>query len=325
MSTNYQFLGTDLDTLLEPYDGDHPNPDFINYEINGTSMVGRFAGSTRDWEKTFSGGGYYYNGNLINACYNGYKPSISTIVYTERGLAGAGDRDYTITRTDSLLKLVSSSTTVNIGPTSFRNNRVPMCIGLMFCGGGAGGSGNNDHSWGGGGGGMALCVLNFEGLTDTVVIRLGHGGGSSSNGGNSWLSIGGTVIVRAGGGAMKDWADGTSYGGAGGDAGRVINSHPNVHFISGVRGGSGVASYNTSNPWPGCPFNVKITERDSITSFGCRSGVSLSANDAYGGPSLNGSYISVESNGTNGAGGGAVDSKNGSNGIGGGGMLHIFY
>lgn len=330
--TNYQYKGVDLDDALEPYTSGSPNtpsPDFVNYSINGTSMVGRFSGSTKAWEKTMSGGGYYYNGTLIPACLKGYRPTIGTVFDVISGGAGSAARDITLTRTDSYFSM-SGDVSKSFGPSSFRNNKVPMCVGILFCGGGGGGddngSGAGDDAWGGGGGGMALCVVSFDGLSGSVVLHLGQGGAVATRGGDSYLSINGTIIVRAGAGdkGSNTYGAGDGGGGYAGAAGRLVNSHPNVFFIQGHKGGKGVGHSNTTTSLSGCPFYVTIATGDSQVMYGTPAS-SVTANDTWGGPSLNGSYIHAESNGTNGAGGGGRDAKNGSNGVGGAGMAYFFY
>lgn len=329
MSTGFKFNGTDLDDLLEPYFGSSPNPDFTGYTANGTSLAGRYSGSTRTWEKTMTGGGYYYLGTPIPACLKGFQPSITTPFYAIAGGAGGATRNIYLSRSDSYLSL-SGDVSVSFGRNSFRNNTVPMCIGILFCGGGGGGddngSGKGDDSWGGGGGGMALCVLSFEGLNETTCLRLGNGGSVGAAGGASALMIGGLNIVTAGGGdnGSNTYDAGDGGGGYAGEAGRLFRSHPNVYFIQGRKGGKGVGRFNTTTSVSGCPFYVAITGSDSQTLYGTPA-ASISQNSPYGGPSLNGSYISQESNGTNGAGGGSRYSKNGSNGVGGAGMAYLFY
>ena len=336
MSTNYHFTYIDLDNYLEPYMSSSPslpNPDFVDYEINGVSMAGRFSASTKDWEKKMSGGGYYYNGVLIPACLKGYRPTIGTVFHTIDGSAGQGARDISITRSNSYITM-SGGVTASFPPSSFRNNEIPMCIGILFCGGGGGGddngSGAGDDAWGGGGGGMALCVLSFEGLsfpTNSVILHLGEGGAVANNGGDSYLSVDGTktVVAYHGQKGANTYSTSTSGGGGyGGSAGRLVNSHPNVFFIQGHKGGDGVGHSNTTTTLAGCPFYVTIATGDSQVMYGTPVS-SVSANDTWGGPSLNGSYVAAETNGTNGAGGGGRDDKNGSNGSGGAGRAYFFY
>ena len=338
MSTGFKYQGSDLDDILEPYSGLHPNPDFTEYTMNGTSLVGRYSGSDKDWEKMMTGGGYYYRGTPIPACLKGYYPTIGTIFYTVSGAAGAGTRNIYLSRNDAYLTL-SGDVSASLSTRSFRNGKIPMAIGILFCGGGGGSTSSAYeayHDWdifhlfpytdyfygGGGGGGSCLCVLSFDGLIETPRLVLGGGGSGGNSGGTSSLYIGDLQTVRAGGGLSGSPSTG-AYGGSGGQAGRVINNHSNVFFIQGAAGAQGVGNSNTNRNFPGCAFSAVIASTDSTRSFGTPAGT-YDANKGYGGGSLNGSYVGEYSNGTNGGGGGS-----GHNGdtrySGGGGMAYLFY
>lgn len=349
MSTGFKYKGSDLDDMLEPYSGLSPNPDFTDYTVNGSSLAGRYSGSDKNWEKKMTGGGYFYRGTQINACLRGYYPTIGTIFQTVTGGAGEGTRNIYLSRSDAYLTL-SGDVSRSLSVRSFRNGRIPMAIGLLFCAGG-GSTGRTSytayHDWdilhwfpytgyywsGGGGGGMALCVLSFDGLTETPRLLLGAGA-TNGEGGRSSLYIGNTEVIRAMGG-WQGYGSTGAYGGAGGSAGRVINSHPNVFFLQGIAGAAGTGNSNTNQNLPGCSFNATIASTDSAWTFGTPAthlaGGSGSEeyriNRGLGGGSLNGAYTYEHNSGVNGAGGGSDhgEDDSGTYRYGGAGMVYMFY
>lgn len=117
-----------------------------------------------------------------------------------------------------------------------------------FGGGGAGGGASaTSRNGGGGGGGASVTVTNYPvtpGSSLTIVVGQG-GTGVSANTGNpggaSSVSDGGTMFIRASGGAGGQRGANSSSAGAGGTGGAIAN---NIPANTGFRGGNG----GNSNP-----------------------------------------------------------------------------
>jgi len=328
MATNYSFLGEDLDDLLEPKGNfSAPSPDFDGFKINGVSMTNRFAAyNGAGWEKLFAST-YLNNGSPIQACVKGFKPSNATNFYTISGGAGVGRRNVYITRTDSALTL-SGDINVSFGPSSFRNGKVPMAIGILTCGGGAGRTAHktdkDTYYYGGGGACIGWFILSFDGLTETPRLYLAGGGGSNEEGGNTVFYMGNTTLFYIEGGHTNAAGGNTSNPG---DEARVYAEHPNLFSTNGevlttanfphVAGCYGAAQSNNSYTTSALA-NVTFDLSDTARAYGTPT-TSVPNNCGYGGGSLNGSMVSGGSNGTNGAGAG----YNGS--AGGGAAVYFFY
>lgn len=312
-ATYQQYLGDldDLDDLLEPYRSASPYlpvPDFSNFYNNGVSMANRYSGGHKSWEKTIINGygtgvgaGYYNGGTPIPACLKGYRPSITNCFWTAGGTTGGSQLDLYLSRTDSALT-ITGSTSATFTPSDFWNNKVPMCIGVAMTGGGGRGVTDGRFRYGGNAGGLVLFVLSFENLTDQVYIELG------AHHAASFLYIGGTRILYA-----ERGGDGEFYGPG---EGKQSTTHPNVFWIAGGKGAAGLPSYNVTRTQPGCPFVNSIAEGDPNVQLGTPP-KRVEDNFPYGGPCMNGSYVTGGgSKGSGGAGGSS---------LGGSGYLRLYY
>jgi hypothetical protein len=169
-------------------------------------------------------------------------------------------------------------------------------ISAVAVGGGGGGSWSWASSAGGGG---ALAYANniavTPGSTVTIVVGAGGTGGSSSNGGSSYLAINGTTLFTAQGGAYGATSTRaapvsgsvTCYGGQGG-----------LCSGSGYGGGGGAGGYG-----------VTTTGSDAQGGDGSYGG----PGSGYGAQGANGG------NGTNGSGAGGIGYQSSTYGFGGGG------
>lgn len=320
MATGYKYLDTDLDDILEPYRANSPSPDFTNYTVNGASLVGRYEGKTRDWQRVMTGGGYYYRSQSIPAVLKGYNPSVRSAFYTIEGSAGQGERNIYITRYSDRIAF-TGSVTVNFYAGSFRNGAVPYVIGIVFCGGGSGGraettgSGKDAHTWysGGGGGSTASVVIDLT--NNPVMLKLGqggaYGGGNNSFGGASGIYISpygsNDYVIRIEGGAVG--------GGSGNNPGGnekyqrvtvpyVYNDTGTILTVSNINfaiGGTGVSSGRNALDenilWTGgfCANEQPISlGPGSVTTQPRQGGASC----------LGGGPVGSGSGGTNGRGGG---------------------
>jgi len=130
-----------------------------------------------------------------------------------------GQQEYTTAQTTTF--------TVPAGCTSIS----AVCVG----GGGGGGNDTNPDEAGSGGGGGALAYQTSIAVTpgESLTVVVGSGGGSNTNGGDSYIQRSGTNLVRAGGGGRGQSPDDGNAGGSGGTV------------ITGI-GGAGGAGGNTT-------------------------------------------------------------------------------
>ena len=203
-------------------------------------------------------------------------------------------------------------------PSDWSNTNTIEAIG----GGGGGGTPNsNSFSGSGGGGGGYSKVGNLSGLSGSLTVQVGGGGGPDASGGDTWFNgqtLGTSSVGAKGGGA----GDVGGHGGSGGDAASGIA--PGGTKFSGGSGGSVPFA-----PWTGGGGGGAAGPNGDGAPGGANNGLADGAGGGGGngggsaGAAPSGSSGGTGGNGNNGTGGGAGDTGsgagNGTAGAGGGG------
>lgn len=200
----------------------------------------------------------------------------------------------TITDVTLTLENISDMITVNSSKTTKISQMVKTID--IFASGGGGGGGNGSYG-GGGGGGYADSKLNMpiSGSIDIdIIIGSGGAGGarasyntyySGKDGGTTTVSIGGTAVLTASGGAGGFSSLGSGHGGAGNGPGGNMNGNgsdasvyvfddPTIGIKTGGGGGGGggnSSGYKGGTPYGGSGGYTKDTG-SGISSVGGKSG-----------------------------------------------------
>lgn len=192
---------------------------------------------------------YIADGSAITAVKKGYFPTYVNTDSAFHTITSSGQ--YTLERTDSALKIGSTSFTAS----DFRCNAIPHEIIILIAGGGGGGGGNGYWEIGktdtfnricggaGGGGGVAVAKISLD-TYPKLYITVGAGGGVGTTGSTTSNSNGGT-------------------GGTGGKSSVAYNAPPSPGFVGpvqntdiltangGIGGGGGQGSGGEGNVTPG--------------------------------------------------------------------------
>ena len=147
---------------------------------------------------------------------------------------------------------------------------------------GAGGGGGKATSAGrgsagGGGGAYAKSIISVT-PGETLIITIGSGGGSDTNGGASFITQGGVEKVKAAGGSA-----GQTNGTAGGAGGQDSNCTFNVIAYNGGKGGDGYSSTGASAQGGGGGGAAGSTGVGKPGSNGGNNGGALGSNVSGGG------------------------------------------
>lgn len=246
------------------------------------------------------------NGNAIDACLRGYRPSWS-------------NKFCEITTRNTAIKIRRESNYIQIGSTnyyasSFRNSYVPYVICVIICGGGGWGGGGVllDAGWGGGGAGCMTAVLDFSENQEFSILVGGEQKSSTITSGAN------TLIAGAGG------VDTENYGGDSPSVGYYGNGLYIIGHAEGGNGGRGYSAldrqgedgqtgyyWGNESSWSG--GRTYLCSDSSILDYGNKGGKGSSNNGGGGGGSC---FLGTGGNGR----GQYTDGDNGSGyGSGGGG------
>ena len=150
----------------------------------------------------------------------------------------------------------------------------------MICGAGGGGRpgsvGNNGAGGGAGGTGIFKVSLTNTSEEYPITIKLGHAGGSSNGGSNSYITYTSVAGVTegyyvCGGGTGKSNSD----PGQGGDGGVVktfnSNAHKNIKlydYVNGANGGQDISGEKTTIGKTGSAFKLRTGKGNSSGNGG---------------------------------------------------------
>ena len=309
------------------------------FSINGTNQKGLLystaASTSYPWVGQIASSYYKANGSSPTFVAQGTLPFATSNTTISDGTCGTGGQNYLIIRENAGLYIYSCTWTSDgsTGTDSFTNLSLkksyaastfpggvtPLRFFIAATGGGAGGKNGGMYygDRGGGGGGTAFAIWDCY-VAPTLLVTVGAGGGSGSNGGNTVVQ----TITRqfTAGTASKGcyyserWSDMIiGYGGSGQNGGSFKNrTDGKGFFYPSTKGVAGGKAGSAGSAGSGCSTNFAINKLCNVNQS--RSGGSKGGSNNPGG----GGGASWQGNGGAGSSGG-YNASNGNVGSGGGG------